>query len=255
MLTCKQITELVTDYAEGHLRFFDRFRFHLHLRTCPHCRAYVKQLEIAARALGKLPEPEIPPELMDELRRSFEGWKGPREARPRALGSVLAVLPVLAALVLLVALAPHRSRSPGDWAVASALGLSAVALAAVASRISLGVVAAGVSAAFVAALVAGGEGPLALPTGLHCLGIEVASAAAAAGTAWLAIRRGPASRARYALAAAAVAGALAGDAALEITCDVHTALPHLLAFHVGGVLVAAAGALLALRSRPRPVQS
>ncbi len=260
MLTCKQITELVTDYAEGHLRLLDRLRFKLHLGTCLHCRAYVRQLEITARALGKLPEPEIPPELGDELQRRFEDWRmrskpafpmsaRAQEARPRALS----VLAVLAALVLVVVLAQHRSRSPLDWAVASALAASAVALAAVASRLSLGVVAAGVSAAFVAAFVSGGDGPLALSTGLHCLGTEVASAAAVVVATWLAIRRGQASRARYGLAAAAVAGALAGDAALQITCGVRTALPHLLVFHAGGVLVAA-GALLTLRSRLLPAQ-
>ncbi|OFX22294.1 MAG: hypothetical protein A2V77_18705 [Anaeromyxobacter sp. RBG_16_69_14] len=75
MLTCKQATELVTDYAEGHLRF----RFHLAM--CRHCRAYVRQLETTTQALGKLPEPEVPPELMDELLRRFEGWEVSRTRR------------------------------------------------------------------------------------------------------------------------------------------------------------------------------
>jgi hypothetical protein len=208
---------------------------------------------------------------MDDLLRRFDGWKvspratarhaavpkaaflslaPPREGWSLALASVLAVL---ASLALIVALASHRSRSSTDWTVASALAASAVALAAVASRFSLGGVVAGVSAALLAALLAGGEGPLALASGLHCLGIEIATAAAVAGAAWLAIRRGLASsRARHALPAAAVAGALAGDAALQITCGAN-ALPHLLVFHVGGVLVVAAGALLTLRAWPRPM--
>jgi hypothetical protein len=42
--------------------------------------------------------------------------------------------------------------------------------------------------------------------------------------------------------AAAVAGALAGDAALQVTCAAHAYAPHLLAFHVGGVLLAGAAA-------------
>jgi anti-sigma factor RsiW len=78
MLTCKQITELVTAYAEGELRLMDRIRFRLHISMCANCRAYVRQLKATARALGKLPEPEIPPELQAELMRRFEGWKARR---------------------------------------------------------------------------------------------------------------------------------------------------------------------------------
>jgi hypothetical protein len=44
------------------------------------------------------------------------------------------------------------------------------------------------------------------------------------------------------VAAAAAAGALAADAALQVTCAAHTAVPHLLAFHVGGIVLAAAAA-------------
>jgi len=78
MLTCKQITELVTAYAEGQLRFMDRMRFRLHIGMCGNCKAYVRQLQVTARALGKLPEPEIPPELQAELMHRFEGWKAKR---------------------------------------------------------------------------------------------------------------------------------------------------------------------------------
>jgi anti-sigma factor RsiW len=78
MLTCKQITELVTAYAEGQLPLMDRLRFRLHIGMCPACRTYVRQLQVTARALGKLPEPEIPPDLQAELMRRFEGWKPKR---------------------------------------------------------------------------------------------------------------------------------------------------------------------------------
>ena len=75
MLTCKQITELVTAYAEGQLKLMDRIRFRLHIGMCPHCKVYVRQLQATAKALGKLPEPEIPPELQAELMRRFDNWK------------------------------------------------------------------------------------------------------------------------------------------------------------------------------------
>ena len=37
MLTCKEITELVTEYAEGHLSFTERLRFQLHIGMCRSC--------------------------------------------------------------------------------------------------------------------------------------------------------------------------------------------------------------------------
>jgi anti-sigma factor RsiW len=78
MLTCKQIAELVTARAEGQLGFADRLRFQLHLGRCANCRTWVRQVEATARALGRLPPPELPPELEAELLRRFEGWKARR---------------------------------------------------------------------------------------------------------------------------------------------------------------------------------
>lgn len=77
MLTCKEIVELVTAYAEGRLGLFDRLRFRLHIGLCRNCKTYVRQLQATAKALGKLPPPELPPELEAELLRRFESWKGP----------------------------------------------------------------------------------------------------------------------------------------------------------------------------------
>ena len=78
MLTCKQITELVTAYVEGQLRLMDRLRFRMHIGMCSHCKTYVRQLETTRKTLGRLPEPEIPPELEADLMRAFENWK-PRQ--------------------------------------------------------------------------------------------------------------------------------------------------------------------------------
>jgi anti-sigma factor RsiW len=78
MLTCQQITELVTDYAEGNLSLMDRLRFQLHIGMCRNCRRYVRQVKATAAALGVLPPPEVPPELEQELLRRFETWKQTR---------------------------------------------------------------------------------------------------------------------------------------------------------------------------------
>jgi len=74
MLTCRQMTELVTDYLEGRLSWKDRFRFQLHLGTCRHCREYVREMKVAVRTLGRLPPVEIPPATMDALMERFRSW-------------------------------------------------------------------------------------------------------------------------------------------------------------------------------------
>ncbi|HEX9049151.1 MAG TPA: zf-HC2 domain-containing protein [Anaeromyxobacter sp.] len=78
MMTCKEITELVTDYAEGNLSFADRLRFRMHLGMCRDCRRYVRQVKATAAALGKLPPPELPPDVERELLRRFETWRQTR---------------------------------------------------------------------------------------------------------------------------------------------------------------------------------
>jgi anti-sigma factor RsiW len=75
MLTCRQLTELMTDFAEGRLALAERLRFELHLGLCRDCRAYLHQLRLTAEAAGRLPEPELPRALEAELLRRFEGWK------------------------------------------------------------------------------------------------------------------------------------------------------------------------------------
>jgi anti-sigma factor RsiW len=78
MPTCKEITDLVTEYAEGNLSLLDRIRFQMHIGMCRNCRRYVRQVKATAGALGLLPEPEMPPELELELLRRFESWKTTR---------------------------------------------------------------------------------------------------------------------------------------------------------------------------------
>lgn len=78
MLTCREITDLVTEYAEGNLSLLDSIRFHMHIGMCRSCRRYVRQVKATAGALGLLPAPEMPPDLELELVRRFESWKQTR---------------------------------------------------------------------------------------------------------------------------------------------------------------------------------
>jgi len=75
MLTCKQLTELVTEYLEGQMSLADRIRFQLHIGMCRHCRAYLRQMRQTIRTLGKLPDEPVPPEVLEDLLRRFRSWK------------------------------------------------------------------------------------------------------------------------------------------------------------------------------------
>ena len=79
MLTCQELTELITDYLEGRMPLRDRARMRFHLLYCRGCRAYLRQMRLTIRSLGALstaqslasPPPELPPELIAR----FRNWK------------------------------------------------------------------------------------------------------------------------------------------------------------------------------------
>lgn len=75
MLVCRDVTELVTDYVEGRMRFWDRLRFQLHIGMCRHCREYVRQMRTTQRVTGELPAEPPSPEVEAELLRRFASWK------------------------------------------------------------------------------------------------------------------------------------------------------------------------------------
>jgi predicted anti-sigma-YlaC factor YlaD len=244
MLTCKQMTEMATDRSEGHLGSAEKERFDRHLEGCDGCRAYVRQLEVTAQALHRLPEPEISAALNDALMAQFVAARAPATSPARV--SPWPVLGSVAVVGLLLAFARNRSQSPDDWMVGAALAVAALAVAAMAGRLALGVVVAAVSAAVAAALFAGGPGPLAADHGAICLSMELVAAALVGGAAWIGARGATPQAVRRSLATGAVAGALAADAALQITCGAHDATAHLLTFHAAGVLLVAAASVLAL---------
>src|SRR5260370_9797140 len=71
MLSCQEVTELVTDYLEERLSFTQRARFQLHVAMCKNCRRYHRQMRLTIRTLGKLPEQAIPADVREELMERF----------------------------------------------------------------------------------------------------------------------------------------------------------------------------------------
>ena len=258
MLTCKEITALATDYSEGHLGPAERARFDAHVARCAACTAWTRQLQAAARAVGRLPAPSVPLEQRAALLARFDEWAAGRSAPEvvgggrsggRRSGAVVAALATLAVFGGVVAMARHPSHLPLDLGIAGVLVAVATVLAALGRRVTFGSAAVAVSAGLGAALLAGRGGALELSTGLECLLVLGMASAGSAGATWGWLRREPAERRRHAAGSSAVAGALAGVAALQLACGAHASLVHLMTFHVGGLLAMAAAALLA--SRPR----
>jgi predicted anti-sigma-YlaC factor YlaD len=75
MLTCRQMTDLVTEYLEARMPLMDRARFQMHLGMCSRCRRYLRQMKLSVRTLGMLRPESVPPQLIDELLARFRDWK------------------------------------------------------------------------------------------------------------------------------------------------------------------------------------
>jgi len=76
MMTCQELTELVTDYLEGRMSFMERLSFRLHLAMCKACKAYVRQMEQTVEVLGGLPDDyEVPEDVRAGLLDAFRDWE------------------------------------------------------------------------------------------------------------------------------------------------------------------------------------
>jgi anti-sigma factor RsiW len=83
-VTCAELVEIITDYLEGGMPFWERRRFELHLAICPACRRYIQQMKQTVEALGELPSEPIPADVERALLERFRGWKRSSSGR-RAL--------------------------------------------------------------------------------------------------------------------------------------------------------------------------
>jgi anti-sigma factor RsiW len=77
-LTCKELTELITDYLEDLLPHTERVRIEEHLSVCPACVTYLDQMRFTIKALGAKPRIEIPKAIEPDLLQAFRGWKSTR---------------------------------------------------------------------------------------------------------------------------------------------------------------------------------
>jgi len=59
-LTCQELVELITSYLDDALTSEERQRLERHLMYCHGCRAYLEQMRVTLRLVGRLSAEDIP---------------------------------------------------------------------------------------------------------------------------------------------------------------------------------------------------
>jgi hypothetical protein len=246
MTSCESIRERAAGLAALPPDHPERAAAWEHARTCAACRRLVHESEKLQVLLADARPAPLPSPVMARVSRLVLDLRA--GDRRRVVWSTVAAC---AAALLLVVLGQERSAAARDWILAAALCCAAAGLVVLTRRLSLPVAAGAVVAGAVAAGISGQAGPIEAALGMHCVALESAAACAAVGAGWLAARRGLSSIGLGFIVATAAAGALAGDAALHLTCRARDSLPHLMVFHLGGIILAAMLAGLAWRVAAR----
>lgn len=71
-MTCRDATELIAEYIEGHLPFRRRLSLGLHMALCRYCRNYLdsyrKTIQASRSAFAETsPSKELPEDLIQEI--------------------------------------------------------------------------------------------------------------------------------------------------------------------------------------------
>ena len=74
-LACRQVVELVNDYLEGTLARSERRRFERHLRACPNCSEYLRQMRRTIEVTGRLTPEDLTPEAEAGFLDLFRSWQ------------------------------------------------------------------------------------------------------------------------------------------------------------------------------------
>jgi hypothetical protein len=217
-----------------------------HARTCADCAAALAE---AGRLLTLVSETAPPAPAGEALARTSASLAADFRAQKRSAALLAGAATIVPLAAIALVRLPGRERQPYAWIATAVLAFVAlVALGtltrprALANALAAVLVAAAANAA--SFLFADREPGFHAGAGLrHCAALELAVAVAPLAVTVWALRSGRIAGGPLALAAAAAAAALAGQGANALLCP-HTALSHLLAFHAGAVLLAAAGGWL-----------
>ncbi len=209
-----------------------------HARTCAGCAQALHDAERMLALIDAEWAPSPPSaEALLRAGRAVELELDRQPARSLRAARVAAAVATISAGAALTRHYHHLNASSAALGAGAALTAAALAWFGVGRRAASAAFAACAVSLVVAALSSASPGLFAA-VGVHCLAIELftagwplAALAAAGGLS--------SSTSGWTTAALAAAGALAGQAALHLTCPERSATPHLLAFHLGGVVLAA----------------
>jgi len=206
-----------------------------HAQDCAECALALRRAESLLAKLDALPPAPAPPAP------ALRAIARPILARLSALVVPTRLLSVVLLAVWLVLLMMAKRRATGGAAWGESVALVGAALVSLGLLRRLGVAAIGLvlgASALVTAL-AWSDGPLAPRHGVACLLTELAAAAVPLAILVRIFVKRRSANPSPSLVLVAAAGALIGQAALRLTCSDGTAGLHILAFHGGGLIVAA----------------
>jgi putative zinc finger protein len=75
-LTCRDVTDRVSEYLDDRLPMWTKIRFALHFASCADCRTYVTHIVLIRDTLTSLPTPAPSPINRLNLRRHFSARYG-----------------------------------------------------------------------------------------------------------------------------------------------------------------------------------
>ena len=74
-ITCKELTEVLTDYLEGTMALEDRAALEAHLALCEGCATYVEQMRQVIATVHELRPDHVEATAPHDLLEAFRAWK------------------------------------------------------------------------------------------------------------------------------------------------------------------------------------
>ncbi len=73
MITCKEVSHLVTDYHDGAMGTWTRMSFRMHLAMCRDCKTHMGKMRQMIDSIGHIPpDTEVPDEMLRRLSRFID---------------------------------------------------------------------------------------------------------------------------------------------------------------------------------------
>jgi Putative zinc-finger len=69
MITCKEVSGLVTEYYDGEMGMWRKMNFRMHIAMCKDCTTHLGKMRQLIDSMGYIPpETEVPPEMLERLK-------------------------------------------------------------------------------------------------------------------------------------------------------------------------------------------